>query len=85
MDLIIFEQDRPFILQSLRSGDFDYVEAANEAAEADFFRDLFKRKVISDLAGSYPTPRQKEEVPFYGFCQAPKRLSSIQSGIVLRN
>jgi len=65
VDLIIFEQDRPFILQSLRSGDFDYIEAANEAAEADFFRDLFKRKVIADLAGSYPTPRQKEEVPLW--------------------
>jgi len=65
LDLIVFEQDRPFILRSLRSGDFDYVEAANEAAEADFFRDLFKRKVITDLAGSYPTPRQKEEVPLW--------------------
>lgn len=65
MDLIVFEQDRPFILQSLRSGDFDYVEAANEVAEADFFRDLFKRKVIADLAESYPTPRQKEEVPLW--------------------
>jgi hypothetical protein len=65
VDLIVFEQDRPFILQSLRSGDFDYVEAGNEVAEADFFRDLFKRKVIADLAGSYPTPRQKEEVPLW--------------------
>jgi hypothetical protein len=65
VDLIVFEQDRPFILQSLRSGDFDYVEAANEVAEADFFRDLFKQKVISDLAESYPTPRQKEEVPLW--------------------
>jgi hypothetical protein len=65
VDLIVFEQDRPFILRSLRSGDFDYVEAANEAAEADFFRDLFKRKVIADLAESYPTPRQKEEVPLW--------------------
>jgi hypothetical protein len=65
VDLIVFEQDRPFILRSLRSGDFDYVEAANEVAEADFFRDLFKRKVIADLAESYPTPRQKEEVPLW--------------------
>ena len=65
MDLIVFEQDRPFILRSLCSGDFDYIEAANEVAEADFFRDLFKRKVIADLAESYPTPRQKEEVPLW--------------------
>lgn len=65
MDLIVFEQDRPFIVQALRSGEFDYVEAANEVAEADFFRDLFKRKVIAKLAESYPTPRQKEEVPLW--------------------
>jgi Transposase DDE domain len=65
VDLIVFEQDRPFIIQSLRSGEFDYIEAANEVAEADFFRDLFKRKVIADLAESYPTPRQKEEVPLW--------------------
>lgn len=65
MDLIVFEQDRPFIIQALRSGEFDYVEAANEVAEADFFRDLFKRKVIAQLAESYPTPRQKEEVPLW--------------------
>ena len=57
MDLIVFEQDRPFVVQALRSGEFDYVEAANEVAEADFFRDLFQRKVIAELAESYPTPR----------------------------
>jgi hypothetical protein len=61
VELIVFEQDRPFIIRSLRSGDFDYVEAANGAAEGDFFRDLFKRRVIADLAESYPTPRQKED------------------------
>ena len=65
MDLIVFEQDRAFIVESLRSGEFDYIEAANEVAEADFFRDLFKRKVIAQLAESYPTPRRKEEVPLW--------------------
>ena len=65
MDLIVFEQDRPFVVQALRSGEFDYVEAANEVAEADFFRDLFQRKVIAELAESYPTPREKEEVPLW--------------------
>ena len=65
MDLIVFEQDRPFIVKALASGEFDYIEAANEVAEADFFRGMFERKVIEQLAGSYPTPRQKEEVPLW--------------------
>jgi hypothetical protein len=65
MDLIVFEQDRPFIINALNSGEFDYIEAANEMAEADFFRGMFARKVIEQLAASYPTPRQKEEVPLW--------------------
>jgi hypothetical protein len=65
MDLIVFEQDRPFIVKALASGDFDYIEAANEVAEAGFFRGMFARKVIGQLAESYPTPRQKEEVPLW--------------------
>lgn len=65
MDLIVFEQDRPFIVNALTSGEFDYIEAANEIAEADFFRGMFARKVIEQLAASYPTPRQKEEVPLW--------------------
>jgi hypothetical protein len=65
MDLIVFEQDRPFIVKALASGEFDYIEAANEVAEADFFRGMFARKVIERLAESYPTPRQKEEVPLW--------------------
>ena len=65
MDLIVFEQDRPFIVKALAAGEFDYIEAANEMAEADFFRGMFDRKVIERLAASYPTPRQKEEVPLW--------------------
>jgi len=65
MDLIVFEQDKPFIVKALALGEVDYIEAANEVAEADFFRGMFERKVIEQLAGSYPTPRQKEEVPLW--------------------
>jgi hypothetical protein len=59
MDLIVFEQDRPFIVKALASGEFDCIEAANEVAEADFFREMFARKVIEQLAESYPTPRRR--------------------------
>jgi len=38
MDLVIFEENKPFIVQSFRDGEFDYMEAASEVFEADFFR-----------------------------------------------
>jgi hypothetical protein len=30
MDLVIFEENKPFVLQSLGNGDFDYIESASE-------------------------------------------------------
>jgi hypothetical protein len=38
MDLVIFEENKPFVLEALRNGEFDYMEAASEVFEADFFR-----------------------------------------------
>ena len=33
MDLVIFEQNKPLVLKALRSGEFDYIEAASEVFE----------------------------------------------------
>ena len=30
MDLVIFEENKPFVLEALRDGEFDYIEAASE-------------------------------------------------------
>ncbi len=38
MDLVIFEENKPFVLQALGNGDFDYIESASEVYEAEFFR-----------------------------------------------
>mgnify|MGYP007065723334 CR=1 FL=1 len=38
MDLVIFEDNKPFVVKALQNGDFDYMEAASEVVEADFFR-----------------------------------------------
>jgi hypothetical protein len=37
MDLVIFEQNKPLVLSALGDGDFDYIEAASEVFETDFF------------------------------------------------
>src|SRR5260370_19278535 len=63
MDWVAFENDRKFVLERLRRGEVDYVEPVSEAAEADLFRHLISRDVLTRLAETYPTPRKKEEVP----------------------
>jgi hypothetical protein len=41
------------------------MEAASEVFEADFFRFIKARAYLDELAETYPTPRKKEEVPFW--------------------
>ncbi len=53
------------MLEGLRHGEVDYVEPVSEAAEADLFRHLISRDVLTRLAETYPTPRKKEEVPVW--------------------
>lgn len=65
MELVIFEENKPFVLEALRSGEFDYIEAASEVFEADFFRFIKARAYLDQLAETYPTPRKKQEVPFW--------------------
>jgi hypothetical protein len=65
MDLVIFEENKPLVLEGLENGDFDYMEAASEVFEADFFRFIKARAYLDELAQTYPMPRKKEEVPFW--------------------
>ncbi len=65
MELVIFEENKPFVLEGLRNGEFDYMEAASEVLEADFFRFIRARAYLNELAETYPMPRKKEEVPFW--------------------
>ena len=65
MDLVIFEENKPLVLEGLENGDFDYIEAASEVFEADFFRFIKARAYLDALAQAYPMPRKKEEVPFW--------------------
>ena len=41
------------------------MEAASEVFEADFFRFIKARSLLDELSQSYPTPRKKEDVPFW--------------------
>ena len=63
MDLFIFEKNKPFVLAALENGQFDYVDAASEVFETDFFRYIHAQSILAKCAQTYPTPRKKQEVP----------------------
>ena len=61
MDFVAFEHDRPFVSEALRRGEVDYVEHVSEAAEADRFRHLISRDILTRLAETY-RPRGRSDV-----------------------
>jgi hypothetical protein len=63
MDLVVFEENKPFVLEALENGDFDYIDAASEVVETDFFRYIKAKSILQKIAETYPSPRKKEEVP----------------------
>ncbi len=81
MDLVIFEENKPLVLQGLEQGEFDYVDAASEVFETEFFRYIGARQILQALAETYPTPRKKEEVPlwFYIAGNLSMRLHGVHS------
>ena len=65
MDLVIFEENKLLVLQALGNGDFDYIESASEVFETEFFRFIKAKAILDKLAETYPSPREKEEVPLW--------------------
>ena len=63
MDLVIFEQNKPLVLEALGNGEFDYIEAASEVFETDFFRFIGARRILQKLSQTYPSPRKKHWEP----------------------
>lgn len=62
---MLLERDDARVLEAVRRGEFDYVEALGEVSEADFFRAVTERKILDKLAASYPSPHQKHDVPLW--------------------
>ena len=63
MSVVVFEQNQSFVINSFKSGDFDYVDITTEIQEREFFQFLLDKEIIQHLGEIYPTPRKKEEVP----------------------
>lgn len=62
---MVFERNDQLVIEAFRRGDFDYLEGVGEVSEADFFRLIAARKVLEKLAATYPTQRQKHDVPLW--------------------
>ena len=65
MDLVVFENNKPYIIDEFREGRFDYIELASDVAETKFFQFLFDRGVVEKLARHYPSPRRRHHVPLW--------------------
>jgi len=65
MDLVVFENNKPYVIDEFREGRFDYVELASDVAETKFFQFLFSRDLVEKLAAHYPTPRDRHHVPLW--------------------
>jgi Transposase DDE domain len=65
VDFIVFENNKPFVINEFRQGRFDYIELASDVAETKFFQFLFGQQIVEQLAEHFPTPRQRQHVPMW--------------------
>jgi len=63
MDIVCYERDQGFVLEQFHNGEFDYMDTASEVVETEFFRYIGAKKILQELAVSYPSPRKQHDVP----------------------
>jgi len=49
MDLVVFENNKPGVIDEFRAGRFDDVELASDVAATKFFQFLFGQQVVDRL------------------------------------
>lgn len=62
---MLFERNDAWVVEAFRRGEFDYLEGVGEVPEANFFRAIAGKKILEKLAATYPSPRQKHDVPLW--------------------
>ena len=65
MDWRIIERDRQYVVDKLRTGVFEALEVVTCVAETEFFYYLLRQGDLANLAASYPSARQREDVPLW--------------------
>ncbi|MBW3599946.1 MAG: transposase [Planctomycetes bacterium] len=81
MDLVVFENNKPYVIDEFREGRFDYIELASDVAETKFFQFLFDKQLVERLAEHYPSPRKRHHVPMWMYLssQLSLRLHGLHS------
>ena len=65
MDFVVFENNKPWVIDEFREGRFDYVELASDIAETKCFQFLFSKQLVDRLVQHYPSPRDRHHVPLW--------------------
>jgi len=47
------------VCEAFRNGDFDYIDAAGELSETDFFRAIASKQILDKLGGQLSLPSQE--------------------------
>jgi hypothetical protein len=68
--ILVYEQNKPYVIQQFHNGHFDYIDVVQEVAQRDFFRYVASHLLLQRLADGYPWPRSKEEVPTWFYIAA---------------
>src|SRR5437870_3633614 len=63
--VMLFERNDRLVCEAFRNGDFDYIDAAGELSETDFFRAIASKQILDKLAATYPSPAKKDDVPLW--------------------
>ena len=81
MDIVCYERNQGFVLENFQKGEFDYMDTASEVVETEFFRYIGAKKILQELAATYPSPRKKHDVPvwFYMASNISMRLHGVHS------
>lgn len=72
----VYSQDGKSVMESLRKGEIDYAAMSKWQFPDEFFCFVLEAGFLEFVERSYPTPREKEEVPiwFLMSCQLLMRL-----------
>ena len=60
MDLVIFEENKPFVLQALGNGEFDYMESAARYLRLIFSDTLKPKRFLINFLRHTPPPGRKK-------------------------
>lgn len=68
--ILVYEQNRPYVIEKFHNGHFDYIDVVQEVAQRDFFGYVASTLLLERLADTYPWPRSKQEVPAWFYIAA---------------